>query len=372
MDRIGRKWPRYTLVVPWTLIVAGMVLELSTPERVSASPLLALACVFAGSTASLRSTVTVSVVAVAFEVLSGINQGVLEAHEVVENLFVALAGLLAVDLNRLLGRYGHRIEAAETVARAAQLALLPFPPREVGDLRIAAVYRTAQSDARIGGDVYGVQETPFGVRALIGDVRGKGLGAVATVAVVLAVFREAAEEEPDLVAVADRLERCLEREGRRRGGLERTEGFTTALLAEFPPAGGRLRLVNCGHPPPYAVDREGVRTLDPDEYSVPLGMGPLVSTPRTVDEYPFPDGASLVLVTDGITEARDDDGAFFVPLTALGECDPGDPDAVLAALLRAVSAWSGPSPDDDSAVMVLNRCPASPAARRPAGSAGTR
>ncbi|MBM9623370.1 serine/threonine-protein phosphatase [Streptomyces zhihengii] len=372
MDRIGRKWPRYTLVVPWTLLVAGVVLEFSTPERVSASPLLALACVFAGSTASLRTTVHVSVVAVVFEVLSGVNQGVFEAHEVVENLFVALAGLLAVDLNRLLNRYGHRIEAAETVARAAQLALLPVPPREVGDLRIAAVYRTAQSDARIGGDVYGVQETPFGVRALIGDVRGKGLGAVSTVAVLLAVFREAAEEEPDLVAVADRLERCLEREGRRRGGLEQTEGFTTALLAEFPPVGGRLRLLNCGHPAPYAVDADGIRSLDPGDFSLPLGMGPLADTARTVDEYPFPDGASLVLVTDGITEARNHDGAFFTPLTALGDCDSGDPDAVLEALLRAVSAWSGPSPDDDSAVMVLNRCPAPQGARLPAGSTRAR
>ncbi|TXS44369.1 PP2C family protein-serine/threonine phosphatase [Streptomyces sp. t39] len=367
MDRIGRKWPRYTLALPWTLLAAGVVLELSTPERVSASPLLALACVVAGSTASLRTTVAVSVVAVAFEVLSGVNRGVLESHEVVQNLFVALAGFLAVDINRLLNRYGHRIEAAETVARAAQLALLPAPPREVGGFRIAAVYRTAQAQARIGGDVYGVQETPFGVRAVIGDVRGKGLGAVSTVAVLLAVFREAAEEEPDLVAVADRLERCLQREGRRRGGLEETEGFTTALLVEFPPAGGLVRLLNCGHPAPYAVDPDGMRTLDPGEFSLPLGMGPLSAVPRTVDEHPFPDGASLVLLTDGITEARNHDGAFFAPLTALGDCDSGDPDAVLSALLRAVSAWAGPSPDDDSAVMVLNRC-APRDARLPAGS----
>ncbi|QNP61736.1 PP2C family protein-serine/threonine phosphatase [Streptomyces genisteinicus] len=367
MDRIGRKWPAYTLVVPWMLLAAAVVLELATPERVSAAPLLALACVFAGSTASLRTTATVSAVAVAFEVLSGMPHGLFEAHEVVENVFVLLAGLLAVDLNRLLHRYGHRIEAAETVARAAQLALLPVPPREVGGFRIAAVYRTAEARARIGGDVYGVQDSPFGVRALIGDVRGKGLGAVSTVAVLLAVFREAADEEPDLVGVADRLERCLQREGRRRGGLEETEGFTTALLAEFPPGGGTVRLLNCGHPSPYTVDAAGIRALDPGEFSLPLGMGVLAAAGRTVDEHPFPDGTCLVLVTDGITEARNHAGEFFVPLTALTDCAPGDPDAVLAALLRAVRAWSGPAPDDDSAVMVVNRCPVPGGDRHRAG-----
>ena len=103
---------------------------------------------------------------------------------------------------------------------------------------VAARYEAAQADAFIGGDLYAVQDTPHGVRLVVGDVRGKGMGAVEAVAVVIGAFREAAEQEATLEAVAQRLERALAREGTRRDGLDAFEGFTTAVLAEIPRGDG--------------------------------------------------------------------------------------------------------------------------------------
>ena len=67
------------------------------------------------------------------------------------------------------------------MAAVAQRAVLPTPPARLGDLHIDARYVPAESEALIGGDLYVVQSTPYGIRVMVGDVRGKGLGAVSAV-----------------------------------------------------------------------------------------------------------------------------------------------------------------------------------------------
>ena len=114
---------------------------------------------------------------------------------------------LALLINRVVRRSGEQLASARGIAEAAQLAVLPKPAERIGGLHVSAWYEAAQADAFIGGDLYAVQETPYGVRLAVGDVRGKGLGAVEAVAVVLGAFREAAETEPTLEALAQRLER---------------------------------------------------------------------------------------------------------------------------------------------------------------------
>jgi serine phosphatase RsbU (regulator of sigma subunit) len=59
--------------------------------------------------------------------------------------------------------------------------------------------------AQVGGDVYAVRATPFGVLAIIGDVRGKGLQAVSTVGLVIGAFRHEAGRAATLPELADRL-----------------------------------------------------------------------------------------------------------------------------------------------------------------------
>lgn len=99
----------------------------------------------------------------------------------------------------------------------------------------------------IGGDLYVVQSTPHGTRIMVGDVRGKGLGAVNAVCADIGAFRYAAYEAEDLGRLVPALERALVREGGRRGGVEQHEGFTTALLAEFSADLDVVGMITLGH-----------------------------------------------------------------------------------------------------------------------------
>ncbi|MEU2051516.1 PP2C family protein-serine/threonine phosphatase, partial [Streptomyces albidoflavus] len=233
---------------------------------------------------------------------------------------------------------------------------LPIPAERIGGFDIAARYEAAQADALIGGDLYAVQETPHGVRLLVGDVRGKGLGAVEAVAVVIGAFREAAEQESSLEKVAQRLERALAREGVRREGLDQFEGFTTALLAEIPPGQSVVRTVNRGHPEPLLLHGDGdVRVLVPSQPALPLGMGDLGVWPDRSDATPFPSGATLLLFTDGLTEARGRNGVFYDPASRLTGRRFEAPDHLLETLSREVRAHTGCGPQDDMALLALRR-----------------
>ncbi|CAM5621275.1 hypothetical protein SGLAM104S_03126 [Streptomyces glaucescens] len=109
-------------------------------------------------------------------------------------LFAVGTGLV-LHARRVLVREPRR---TREVAAAAQGALpRPLPPR-VGGLRVAAAQLSADRGAGVGGDLYEVIATEHGVRAVMGDVRGHGIGAVGTVAAVLGSFREAVHDEPDL------------------------------------------------------------------------------------------------------------------------------------------------------------------------------
>ncbi len=177
-------------------------------------------------------------------------------------------------LDALVRRGDEQLASQRAIAETAQRAVLPDPADRIGTFAIAARYEAAQRDAAIGGDLYAVQDSPYGVRLVVGDVRGKGMGAVVAVAVVIGAFREAAEQEATLEAVAGRLDPAPAREGSRREGLDPFEGFTTAVLAELPHGDGVVRIVDRGHPPPLLLCPDGtVRPLPAREPALPLGMG---------------------------------------------------------------------------------------------------
>ena len=88
------------------------------------------------------------------------------------------------------------------IAETAQRAVLRTMPTAIGSVGLAARYVSATAEALVGGDLYEVAATPYGVRVIVGDVRGKGLEAVQTAAAVLGAFRAAAFTEPDLGALS--------------------------------------------------------------------------------------------------------------------------------------------------------------------------
>ncbi|MER6995162.1 PP2C family protein-serine/threonine phosphatase [Streptomyces sp. NPDC000410] len=345
------------MALPGLVILIGVLFDLATPEAYTASPLFAAAPLIAAPFFSYRGTLVTAVATVAAVLGLHIHNGTMtQVPATTEFLTVVTVSVLALFINRVVRRSGERLASARVIAEAAQRAVLPSPADRIGGLQIAARYEAAQADAFIGGDLFAVQDTPFGVRLVVGDVRGKGLDAVEAVAVVLGAFREAAEQESTLEGVAQRLERALAREGTRRSGLDAFEGFTTAVLAEIPRGDGRVRVVNRGHPPPLLLHADGaLELLEPVRPALPLGMGDLASWPDRADESAYPPGATLLLYTDGLSEARDAHGVFYDPRERLGgRIFPG-PEELLDALVDDVRRHTGGESTDDMALLAVSR-----------------
>ncbi|MCX4713618.1 PP2C family protein-serine/threonine phosphatase [Streptomyces sp. ID03-2B] len=357
--------PRRAQWIPVGVIVLAVVLDLATPPDVTSAPLLMAAPVAAAPLLRLRGIIAIGVLAMAVHAVLAWVDGTFGWKRGVANQLTLMAvTVLAVLINRALEGQHARTRRARHIAAVAQSAVLPRPPSRLGELRIAARYVPAENEATIGGDLYVVQDTPHGVRVMVGDVRGKGLGAVSAVCADLGAFRYAADEAEDLPGLVSSLERALLREGRRRGGQEEDEGFTTALIAEFAAGLDTVRVVNRGHPPPVLLDAEGRATvLEPSEEAPPLGMSALGSWSSPVDTFPFPPGATLVCYTDGVTEARDESGVFYdaavrLPLLIRHRAltgDPATPAQILHLLIEDVGHHTGGRIQDDQALLALHR-----------------
>ncbi|MFI5815124.1 PP2C family protein-serine/threonine phosphatase [Streptomyces sp. NPDC051643] len=356
--RISHAW---TLVraLPVLLVVVAVVYDCLTPPAFTAAPLYTAAPLVAAPIFALRGTLLTGAMTLAALLASRLRHGLhMGIGAITEVATVATVVVLAVLINILVRRSDERLASARQIAEAAQRAVLPQPEGRIGGLAVAARYEAAQEGAFIGGDLYAVQDTPHGVRLVVGDVRGKGMGAVAAVAVVIGAFREAAEQETALEAVAQRLERALAREGTRREDLDAFEGFTTAVLAEIPHGGDVVRIVNRGHPSPLLLHADGTLfTLAATNPALPLGMGELGSWPDRAVTADFPPGSTLLFHTDGLSEARDGRGNFYDPAERLAGRTFSDPDALLAELAAGVGRHTGGALADDMALLAVRRPP---------------
>lgn len=344
-------------VAPVLLLLGGTAADVFGMRPYYGLPLLACAPLVAGIVFSFRSSVLFAVLA------CGVTAGLAiysqrEQTALVTDVFaVLLVSVVGLWIKWFVDRQGRNLTLALNVAEAAQRAVLPAPPPGMGPLAVADRYVAAQVGAAIGGDLYALQETPFGIRAMIGDVRGKGLRAVSAVSVAVGAFREAAEHAPSLHDLADRLDRALDREGsRRQDTLDDIEGFVTALLVQIPPSGETVTLLNRGHPAPFLLHDGQVSCLEPANPELPLSTGLGRERGEPAEEtYTLAPQDSLILVTDGVTEARNDSGLFFDPVRSLTGTPLRTPDELADALADAVTRWTGGQRQDDMAILVLTR-----------------
>uniref|UniRef100_UPI0006E356B5 PP2C family protein-serine/threonine phosphatase n=1 Tax=Peterkaempfera griseoplana TaxID=66896 RepID=UPI0006E356B5 len=331
--------------------------DLLSPPPVSTVPLLAASPVAAAPLLSFRGTVlTGTLAALTGLALARWHGGAIDTTAVVELVSIVVVTVCAAVINRLMARDRLRLRSARDVAEAVQRAVLPPPPPRLGSLSVAARYTAAEEEAEIGGDLYAVQETPYGVRLMVADVRGKGVGAVAVVTVVLGAFREVADRCDSLPGLARGLERALTRLGQVDGAPDGDERFVTAVVAEISPDHRTLRVVNRGHPPPLLVHGGRVRALEPTRPAVPLGLAALAGEAEApVDAFELPPASTLVLYTDGVTEARCPDGSFYDPLPRLSRPVPLEPGALLDAVIADLAAHTGTHLTDDAAMLAVTR-----------------
>jgi serine phosphatase RsbU (regulator of sigma subunit) len=301
---------------------------------VAAAPFLAAA--FGSWRVVLAVGVAASVLGVAFA-LGGPAISLATAVNVVSiGLATAIASAVAVIRQRQAERIA---ELSKLAAVAQQAVLRPLGP-QVGTLAVAGHYISSTAAADIGGDLYEAIDTPYGVRMIIGDVRGKGLDAVRLASIVLGSYRHVAYERADLRAIVADLDRAVARN-------VGDEDFVTAALVEE--RGGTLTIVNCGHPAPLLLRRGKVIALEPPAPAPPLGFMPVVR-PRVERLEP---GDRLLLFTDGLGEARRD-GEFFPTADRawrlLGHGTVADG---LASLETALIEWVHGRLDDDIALVLM-------------------
>jgi serine phosphatase RsbU (regulator of sigma subunit) len=340
------------------MIVGGATADLLGPQPYVGLPFLAAAPLVAGVLLAWRPSAIIAAGAGAVSV--GVD---LQLHRTMTAVIVALAIVLLVSAiglwtKWLMDRQVHRLAVTRDIAEAAQRAVLPSPPTALGPLRIAARYEAAQAEARVGGDLYAVLATPFGVRAIIGDVRGKGLQAVSTVCLVIGAFRHEARQAVTLPELADRLNDALAREkdSGAMGTVDHFENFVTALLVEVPPDATTVSLLSLGHTAPYFVHAGKVASVELSVPDLPLGMDlPTTNGSARPDTVDWPSGATLLLVTDGVTEARDQNGAFYDPSLGLTDARHSAPCELVDALAHSVTLWTGGQRQDDMAILALAR-----------------
>ncbi|MEU6273127.1 PP2C family protein-serine/threonine phosphatase [Streptomyces populi] len=342
-------------MLPFLVVAAIVLVDLAGGAGMIWLPLLAAGPALAATTSRPRGVLGVGFLAAALSALLGIRDGV-PGGELTAVLSALSAVTLASSLASALRWRRERVLAAvRSVAEAAQHALLAPIPANVGPFQVAVRYSAAAAEARIGGDLYALVPTPYGVRMIIGDVRGKGLPAVGTAALVLGVFREAAYDEPDLLAVVARIERSL---ARNLGH----DDFVTAVVAGYPEP-GRLEVVNCGHAPPLHVRASGsVASVDPVDPAPPLGLRALTGESPSLQVLPLADGDQLLLYTDGVTEARDHGREFYALAEGLARHVSDEPASTLAALEAELQDHVGGRLHDDAALLLLRK----PAATDPA------
>lgn len=223
-------------------------------------------------------------------------------------------------------------------------------PRRLPNLvgwEVAGRYMPAEE---VGGDFYDVIPLADGrVGVLMGDVSGKGKAAAVLMAMARSILRaEAATGD----APAEVLRRANDAivEAMPRGY------FLTCLYVLLDPATGSLRMANAGHNLPWLRSEAGV--VEIDATGLPLGMFADVQYDE-VEGY-FPAGASMIFYSDGISEARNQQGEFFGLggiCRAIVQTPANAAPACLAdAILAAACCHAGcPRQDDDIALLVLKR-----------------
>jgi serine phosphatase RsbU (regulator of sigma subunit) len=195
-------------------------------------------------------------------------------------------------------RFLTRVERELDEARRFQLGLLPAPSFRARGLTIAA---RCQACTELAGDIYDYAETrDGGVALLIADVVGHGVSAAMMTGLVKAGFRASHVDDFEPCAVVDRI-----REGLRDFDPGR---FVTLCCARLDPGRDELAYVNAGHPEPIIRRADGTTVVL--DSTGPILSSALFEIPCDQETTPFGGGDSLLLYTDGVTEARGPQGMF--------------------------------------------------------------
>jgi serine phosphatase RsbU (regulator of sigma subunit)/anti-sigma regulatory factor (Ser/Thr protein kinase) len=219
------------------------------------------------------------------------------AHVNVIQLFGDFLG--AQFLNEELHESQARARVAKRELEIASEIQHSFLPKELPcmpGLELATHYR---SSSLVCGDFYDSFQTPDGGLFLaIADVMGKGLPAAMFATVFRAQLRAGADHAASPGAFMAWLNRML------FADLDRVQMFITARFLWVNVTERRLVTAAAGHPPLLVADTHGVH--EAGQTGFPLGV--FEDSSYAEQELALPDGARILLFTDGLTESEDPSG----------------------------------------------------------------
>jgi serine phosphatase RsbU (regulator of sigma subunit) len=244
-----------------------------------------------------------------------------------------------------------RFEQEVAVARRIQVALLPAAMPQVRGFEIHGANTPSRG---VSGDYYQIVERPGRgeLAVVIADVSGKGIAASLLTGYVDALVNAFLGEDMEPAAIFSRVSPQM-------NAKTPVESFATAFLGILSSDTGALRFASAGHDPSILVRAGGeVELLMPT--GMPLGLMPNATYSDSRSELAV--GDTLVLYTDGITEAANPRGEMFERERLIGVCREhrAEPPEILAASIHAaVDAFVEGRPyHDDRTLVIVRRQPA--------------
>lgn len=274
---------------------------------------------------------------------------------VLQTLSAAATGEVALRMALYHEREARQLadrEAARSaaLARSLQASLLPPDLPNVPGLEVAARYLAADGDSEVVGDFFDVfQRGPDAWGFMIGDVAGKGVEAAKLATLARHTIRTAAMQRLTPREILLTLNRAM---------LEQDpdpDRFVTAIYGslEQTAAGAEVELSVAGHPRPLVRRADG--TLEETDSHGTL-LGALADPILSDESIRLEAGDTLVLYTDGVTEARAGGSLFGEErLRAVVADGAAGADDLASEIERAVRVFS-PELADDTAILILRPC----------------
>jgi len=241
-------------------------------------------------------------------------------------------------------------------ARTIQESQLPRAPLFAGDARLDCVGRMCAA-REVGGDFY---DTFFldarHLFVVVADVCGKGLPAALFMVRAMAVLRAQSGHQGLTDGYIGHLVASLNED---LCAYNSAQQFLTAFCGVLDLETNRLRYVNAGHNPPAVAGPDGVFRYFGEPINPLVGMVPGL-TFRT-GEIEFGAGGTLVLYTDGVTEAENGRGGMFGEdrlLACLDATMNATAEQLVDAVFDEVRQFAAAAePSDDITALVVRRLP---------------
>jgi sigma-B regulation protein RsbU (phosphoserine phosphatase) len=238
-------------------------------------------------------------------------------------------------------------ERATALARTLQQTLIPPVVPDIAGLEVGAEYRPAGAGDEVGGDFYDIfQARDDDWVIVIGDVCGKGAEAAVVTALARYTLRAAAVQDSSPARALSLLNDSLLR--------TEAERFCTAAMLRLRRRDRAWQITCCsaGHPLPLHIGSGGaVRSVGaPGSLLGVLTRVELAETSALLEP-----GDSLVTYTDGVTEARAPDGAFYGEQRLLDRLTgaTGSAGDIAGALLTDVLDYQRRVARDDIAIVAV-------------------